>query len=119
MTTKRFHRLTSTVQTTNATATAILNIPVPTNCVVSALCTFTVRDSASGTPQCVMSGGSARDVSGTVTSVAFVALVNSGGLGTPAPTAVVSGTNWQIKVTGLNGFTIDWMIEADIIIYTP
>lgn len=120
MATKLFHRLSGTVQTTDTTATVILNVPIATSgTIVGAMCTIVAREASGGTPQCVIAGGSARNVSGTVTSIAFTSIVNSGGLGTPNPSAGVSGTNWQLKVTGLNGFTIDWMIEADIMLYTP
>lgn len=102
--------LAATVQTTNATPTTLVSVPIPTGAVVVIWALVAGRQAATDGMGFV-NQGTYRNNGGTVSLVGAnaSALTNRDApLTTATVTFVISGTNVNVTVTGVGGLTLEW-----------
>jgi hypothetical protein len=99
--------------TTNATATTILTLPIPTGAFALVDVQVVAKDASTGRRVFKLSR-SCENVAGTVGSITTLGSDFSSGTGTHAVTFVASGANLLVQVAGIAATNCNWLVLADV-----
>lgn len=99
--------------TTNATATTILTLPIPTGGFALVDVQVVAKDASTGRRVFKLSR-TCENVAGTVGSVTVLGSDFASGTGAHAVTFVVSGANLLVQVAGISATNCNWLAIADV-----